>query len=80
MNVRDDEGRTPLSYAAETEHNKVVRLLLSRDDVTLDSRNNKSRSPLDWAKNRGHDVAVRLLEQKMEEANSTAREQRFEEF
>ena len=79
VNSRDDEGRTPLSYAAETGYKEVVRLLLSRDDVTVDSRNNKSRTPLDWAKSRGHDVVVRLLEQKMEEANSTARERRFEE-
>ena len=54
-------GRTPLSYAAQGGYESIIRLLLSRKDVTADSQDEDGRTPLCWAAMRGHEVVVRLL-------------------
>lgn len=59
-NSKDDDGRTPLSCAAESGHDTVVRLLLERNDVKTDSKDVAGQTPLSLAANLGHDVVVRL--------------------
>ena len=60
-NSKVDFGKTPLSKAAEEGHEAVVRLLLSRDAVAVDSQDNEGQTPLSWAAERGKEAVVRLL-------------------
>jgi len=62
MNSRDEHGMTQLSLAAQNGHETVVRLLLEREDVEVNSREDKGGvTPLSWAACNGHEAAVRLL-------------------
>jgi ankyrin repeat protein len=58
--IRDTDGRTPLSYAAEKGHTEVVELLLAIDVVDPDS-NNHVRTPLSYAAENGHAEIAKLL-------------------
>ena len=59
--LKDENGRTPLSWAAAEGHDAVVRLLVERDDVKADSKGESGRTPLSWAAAGGHEAVVRLL-------------------
>ncbi|KAF4345639.1 hypothetical protein FBEOM_404 [Fusarium beomiforme] len=61
LNMRDSDGRTALSYAAEKGHEGVVKLLLDKVDLDIDSNDKCDRTPLWWAATRGHEVIVKLL-------------------
>jgi hypothetical protein len=41
--------RTPLSWAAIEGYERVVKLLVERDDVEADSKDKWGRTPLSWA-------------------------------
>jgi ankyrin repeat protein len=58
---RDNEGRTPLGWAAEKGHEVVVKLLLERG-AELEPRDNDGRTPLGWAARRGHEAVANLLQ------------------
>jgi Ankyrin repeats (3 copies)/Ankyrin repeats (many copies) len=59
---RDSYGRTPLSLAARSGHESIVRLLVDRDDVEVDSRDSLyGQTPLSRAAGSGHESIVRLL-------------------
>ena len=45
-------------------HEKVVRLLLKRDDVEADFRDKYGQTPLIWAATRGHEKVVQMLLQR----------------
>jgi ankyrin repeat protein len=45
----------------ERGHEAVVRLLVERDDVAVDSKDKSGRRPLSLATERGHDAVVQLL-------------------
>ncbi|GKU10651.1 unnamed protein product [Fusarium langsethiae] len=61
----DSNLRTPLSYAAESGQEKIVRLLLARDDVDPDTSSKDSncgrRTPLMLAAMNGHKGVVDLI-------------------
>jgi ankyrin repeat protein len=61
---KDNDGRTPLSWAAGSGLEDVVGLLLTNNDVrvAIDSRDNTShQTPLLWAARKGHAKVVELL-------------------
>jgi ankyrin repeat domain-containing protein 50 len=61
VNERDQEGRTPLSWAAEGGHQTVVKLLLETGKADVDSRDHNGRTPLSMAAEGGHQTVIKLL-------------------
>ena len=59
-------------------HEAVVRMLLSREDVIVDSRDNKGLEPWVWATTCGNDTLRTLIKRKMKEVSSGPRDQRVE--
>ena len=59
--LMDGNGRSPLSYAAERGHNSVVKLLVTWDDIEVNSRDTSGDSPLSLAVMKRHEVVVSLL-------------------
>ena len=57
----DQDGRTPLSWAASSGNIACVKLLLENENVDADWRDNYGRSPLLWAAVYGHGAVVELL-------------------
>ena len=57
----DNNGRTPLSWAAYYEREGVVKLLLEREDVNPNKPDNDGRTPLLWAAKNGYGGVVKLL-------------------
>lgn len=53
--------RTPLLLAAKEGHEAVVKLLLEKQGVELNSKDNNSQTPLSLAAERGYGAVVRLL-------------------
>ncbi|RYC81153.1 hypothetical protein BFJ63_vAg15952 [Fusarium oxysporum f. sp. narcissi] len=61
VNLKDDYGRTPLSWASENGHEEIVKLLLATEGVDVDSKDDYGRTPLSWAAGKGHVDIVKLL-------------------
>jgi len=58
----DGNGMTPLSRAAENGHERLVRALLKRPDVDINSKDSKfGHTALSWAAGKGHEEVVRAL-------------------
>jgi hypothetical protein len=62
INSRDNDGRTPLLWAAARGHEAVVRLLLDTGKADIDSKDRAGLTPLWWAAARGHEAIVKVLE------------------
>lgn len=59
--MRDGNGRTLLSLAAEKGYENIVRLLL-KNLATVDLMDRETdRTPLSWAAEKGHQEIARLL-------------------
>jgi ankyrin repeat protein len=59
-NFRDKFGRTPLSHAAELDHDDIVRLLLEYGAVPT-AEDQYGRSPISWAAVRGNCTIISLF-------------------
>jgi ankyrin repeat protein len=57
----DSYSKTPLSWAAERGHEAVVKLLLAKDAVDINSKDLYGWTALSWAAERGHEAVVKLL-------------------
>ena len=60
-NLNDSYNRTPLSYAAMTGHEAVVKLLLDVGEVNVNAKDINGYTPLSYASNNGHEAVVKLL-------------------
>jgi ankyrin repeat protein len=60
INAADNNGRTPLMYAAIFERPTVVNLLLKRG-ADFNAKDHDGLNALDWAKKSGNDDIVRLI-------------------
>ncbi|CRG91472.1 Ankyrin repeat domain-containing protein 50 [Talaromyces islandicus] len=63
VNVEDEEGRRPLSWAAVKGFEAVVRLLLE-NGTDIESKDNIGSTPLSLAAANGHEAVVKLLLEK----------------
>lgn len=61
LDLPDIEGWMPLHFAAENEHNSMVRLLLDRGSTSIDSLTNAGSTPLYVATWDGNDSTIELL-------------------
>ena len=62
VELKDNYGRTPLSWAAERGHEAVVKLLLETGKVDVELKEGGyGRTPLSWAAEGGHEAVVKLL-------------------
>lgn len=60
--LKDDNGRTPLSFAAAEGHTTIVEVLLATGQINIESRDTEfSQTPLSWAARNGHEAVVKLL-------------------
>jgi len=60
VNIKVDDGRTALSWAAERGHMAIVQFLIARQgDVNV--KDKYGRTPLSWAAERGHIAIVQFL-------------------
>jgi len=62
VNATDCLGNTALTWAAEQGHERVVNMLLEREDVNPDRTDTQDgRTPLSWAAEKGHEGIVKVL-------------------
>lgn len=61
VNSKDQDGRTPLSCAAEDGNKTVVQTLMNQGKVEVNSKDEDDNTPLAWAAGRGHTAVVKLL-------------------
>ena len=59
--LRMTNGRTPLSWAAESGHEAVVKLLLATEKVDVDSKDYYRSDTAVVAAESGHEAVVKLL-------------------
>ena len=59
--LKDDNGSSPLNLASKWSQERVVKALLSRADIEINSRDVNERTPLMNAAGNGHQAVVELL-------------------
>jgi hypothetical protein len=61
VDSKDNYNRTPLSLAARSGYEAIVKLLFKTGDADVDSKDDYSETPLSWAASGGHEAVVKLL-------------------
>jgi len=61
LNMKDERGRTLLSYAAEHGLERAVKILSLTDTVRINIADKYGRTPMWWARRKGHNTVVQLL-------------------
>jgi ankyrin repeat protein len=61
VNSKDEDGRTPLSWAAKEGHEAVVKLLLAISTIEVNSKDKNGQTPLSYAVEERHKAVVKLL-------------------
>ncbi|KAK1762028.1 hypothetical protein QBC33DRAFT_582006 [Phialemonium atrogriseum] len=61
VDLKDQDGQTPLSWAARNGHEAVVKQLLDTGQVDIDSKDSDGQTPLSWAARNGHEAVVKQL-------------------
>ena len=61
VNLKDDSGRTPLSWAAQNGHESTIKLLLVTGKADVDSKDDYGGTPLSWAAENGREAVIKLL-------------------
>lgn len=64
LDVKDEEERAPLSYAASNGHPKLVEALVEKDTVDPTSKNIQGRTPLSYAAEKGDVDVIQLISKK----------------
>lgn len=70
IDSKDEDGRTPLSWAVEHKHEDIAQLLLDAG-AEVDSKDKAGWIPLLWAVKNGHEAMVKLLLDAGAEVDST---------
>ncbi|QKX61975.1 uncharacterized protein TRUGW13939_09131 [Talaromyces rugulosus] len=60
-NLRDNNGQTPLWWAAWNGDEAIIKLLLEIGRADPDPKDNNGRTPIWWASWYGHEAIIRLL-------------------
>ena len=69
--MKDNIGRTPLSWAAQNGREAMVKLLLETGKADINLKDNIGRTPLSWGvQNRHEDIVKLLLETGKADVNS----------
>ncbi|KAL5362033.1 hypothetical protein BJX96DRAFT_185764 [Aspergillus floccosus] len=63
LDLKDDFGRTPVSWAAANGHKGVVEYLVEKG-AGLETKTKHGRTPLLWASDKGHEAVVKYLVEK----------------
>ncbi len=61
VNMADENGRTPLHFAANLGHVECLKLLLAAPRINVNMADNASNTPLIYAAEKNHTECVRLL-------------------
>lgn len=67
-NFKDNEGWTPLQWAAENGHEAIIKLLLAKG-ADPNSKDNIGWTPLQWAEIKGDEAILKLLRLHMDNAS-----------
>ena len=68
----DEDGRTPLSWAAGNGHGYILKMLLEWEDVTPDTADKGGQTPLLWAAEFGNEGVVDTLLEREDVTPDTA--------
>ena len=71
IDVKDNFGQTPLSWAARKGHAEVTKVLLGTK-ANVEATDTDKRTPLNWAARNGHGNVVELLARTRHGANPGA--------